>query len=172
MLKGYSGQFPRVDPTAFIEASAQVVGDVTVGPSASIWFTAVVRGDVHFIRIGERTNIQDGSVLHVTRRTHPLLVGREVTVGHRVTLHGCTIRDRCLIGMGAVVLDGAVVGEESLVGAGALIPEGMMVPPRTLVIGIPAKVKRELTEEERSFLVQSAQNYVDLAEIYRKEQGH
>jgi carbonic anhydrase/acetyltransferase-like protein (isoleucine patch superfamily) len=169
MIKGFSGRFPKFDPTVFIEASAQVIGDVEIGANSSIWFGAVVRGDVNYIRIGRRTSVQDGSVLHVTRLTHPLLVGNEVTVGHAVTLHGCTVKDRCLIGMGSTLLDGSVIGEESIVGAGALVPEGMIVPPRTLAVGVPAKVRRGLTEEELAFLSRSAQNYVELAEIYLKE---
>ena len=169
MIRGFSGQIPRIDPTAFIEGSAQVIGDVEIGAFSSVWFGAVVRGDVHFIRIGSRTSIQDGSVLHVTRRTHPLVVGSEVTVGHRVTLHGCTVKDRCLIGMGATLLDGSVVGEESIIGAGALVPEGRVVPPRSLALGVPAKIRRELSRAELDFLPRSAQNYVELAEIYLKE---
>jgi carbonic anhydrase/acetyltransferase-like protein (isoleucine patch superfamily) len=169
MIKGFSGRFPKLDATVFIEASAQVIGDVEIGVQSSVWFGAVVRGDVNYIRIGRRTSIQDGSVLHVTRLTHPLLVGDEVTVGHAVTLHGCTVKDRCLIGMGSTILDGSVIGEESIVGAGALVPEGMIVPPRTLVVGVPAKIRRELTGEELAFLSKSARNYVELAEIYLKE---
>ncbi|HET6371424.1 MAG TPA: gamma carbonic anhydrase family protein [Nitrospiria bacterium] len=169
MIKGFSGHFPKIDPTVFIEASAQVIGDVEIGASSSVWFGAVVRGDVNYIRIGRRTSVQDGSVLHVTRLTHPLLVGNEVTVGHAVTLHGCAVKDRCLIGMGSTLLDGSVIGEESIVGAGALVPEGMIVPPRMLALGVPAKVRRGLTEEELAFLSKSAQNYVELAEIYLKE---
>jgi|SRR5579863_5129311 len=169
MIKGFAGQFPRFDPTVFIEASAQVIGDVQIGAFSSIWFGAVVRGDVHFIQIGARTNIQDGSILHVTRLVHPLRVGNEVTVGHGVNLHGCTVKDRCLIGMGAILLDGSVVGEESIVGAGALVSEGAVIPPRVLAVGVPAKVRRDLTAEEVDRLSRSAQGYVDLAQVYLKE---
>jgi carbonic anhydrase/acetyltransferase-like protein (isoleucine patch superfamily) len=169
MIRTFSGHTPKLSSTVFIAPSAEVIGNVEIGEGSSIWFGAVVRGDVHFIRIGCRTSIQDGSVLHVTRVTYPLIVGDEVTVGHRVTLHGCTVKDRCLIGMGATLLDGAVVGEESMIGAGALVPEGMVVPPRTLALGVPAKIKRGLTDEELAFFLRSAQNYVELAGIYLKE---
>jgi carbonic anhydrase/acetyltransferase-like protein (isoleucine patch superfamily) len=154
--------------TVFVAPSADVIGDVEIGNDSSIWFNTVIRSDVHFIRIGERTNIQDLSMLHVTRKTHPLIIGNEVTVGHHVTLHGCTIANRVLIGMGAVVLDGAVISDDAMVGAGALVTEGMTVPPFTLALGVPAKIKRSLTEEEIAFLKKSAQNYVELAQIYMK----
>jgi len=157
---------PTFPSTVFIEPSAQVIGDVVIGAYSSIWFGAVVRGDVHFIRIGARTNIQDLSVLHVTRNTHPLIVGDEVTVGHHVTLHGCTVQNRVLIGMGAIVLDGALIEEGCVIGAGALVTEGMKVPSGSLVVGVPGKVKRSLTQEESRFLEKSAQNYVDLARVY------
>jgi len=140
-----------------------VVGDVTVGEDASLWFGVVVRGDVNFIRIGARTNVQDHSVIHVTSHTHPTLVGDDVTLGHRVTLHGCTVKDRCLIGIGAVVMDGAMVG------AGALVPPGMIIPPRTLALGAPAKVTRALTVDEIAFFRTSAANYVRYAQQYLRE---
>ncbi len=168
MIHSFNHKRPQFPPSVFIESSAQVIGDVEIGAESSVWFGAVIRGDVHFIRIGRRTNIQDLSVLHVTRKTHPLVIGDEVTVGHHVTLHGCAVRDRVLVGMGAILLDGAEIGEGSIVGAGALITEGMKIPPGSLVIGVPAKVKRPLTAEESAFLAQSAQNYVDLAQIYLK----
>ena len=167
MLKPYRGAFPRIHPTAFVEESAQVIGDVEIGAHSSVWFNVVIRGDVHYIRIGERTNIQDLSMLHVTRDTHPLILGNEVSVAHSVTLHGCTIRDRCLIAMGAIVLDGAVVGEECIVGAGAVVTEGTEIPPRSLVMGIPARVKRSLTESEIAGLRRRAENYVRYAQTYR-----
>lgn len=146
-----------------------IVGDVEIGPGSSIWFGAVVRGDVNHIRIGARTNVQDHSILHVTGGTHPTSVGDDVTLGHRVTLHGCTVKDRCLVGIGAVVLDGAVLGEDSMVGAGSLVPPGMVVPPGMLAIGSPARVKRPLTPEEIARLRTSAGHYAAYAEQYRKE---
>lgn len=146
-----------------------IVGDVEIGPGSSIWFGAVVRGDVNHIRIGARTNVQDHSILHVTGGTHPTSVGDDVTLGHRVTLHGCTVKDRCLVGIGAVVMDGAVVGEDSMVGAGSLVPPGMVVPPRTLALGSPARVKRDLTLDEIAHFLTSARSYAAYAEHYRKE---
>jgi carbonic anhydrase/acetyltransferase-like protein (isoleucine patch superfamily) len=171
MVHPFLDQYPAYPLTVFIEASAQVIGDVTIGNYSSVWFGSVVRGDVHFIRIGERTNVQDLSVLHVTRRTHPLLIGNEVTIGHRVTLHGCTIADRVLVGMGAIVLDGAVVQSGSMIGAGALVTEGQVIPSGVLAVGVPAKVRRDLTAEEILFLAQSAKNYVELAQVYLKRQS-
>ncbi len=166
MILSFSDKTPQFLANVFIGPSASVIGDVIIGAYSSVWFGSVVRGDVHFIRIGERTNIQDNSVLHVTRKTHPLIIGDEVTVGHRVILHGCTISNRVLVGMGAIILDGAVVGEETLIGAGALVTEGMKIPPGSLALGMPARVIRKLTEEEIAFLAQSAQNYVELAQVY------
>jgi carbonic anhydrase/acetyltransferase-like protein (isoleucine patch superfamily) len=168
MIHSFKDQTPQFPSSVFIGPSAHVIGDVTIGAYSSVWFGTVIRGDVHFIRIGERTNIQDLSVLHVTRKTHPLLIGNEVTVGHHVTLHGCTVLDRVLVGMGAILLDGAEIGEGSIIGAGALVTEGMKVPPGFLAVGVPAKVKRPLTPEESAFLIKSAQNYVDLAQVYLK----
>lgn len=168
LLKAYAGQAPRIDATAWIADDATVVGDVSLGPGASLWFGVVVRGDVHHVRIGARTNVQDLSVVHVTGGTHPTVIGEEVTVGHRVVLHGCTVHDRCLIGIGAVVLDGAEIGPEAMVGAGSLVPPGMRVPPRTLVMGTPARVKRPLTDEEVAHLRESADHYVGYADRYRR----
>lgn len=169
LIRPWGGKAPRLDDSVWVAEDAVVVGDVTVGPLSSLWFGVVVRGDVNYIRIGARTNIQDQSVLHVTTRTHPTVVGDEVTVGHRVTLHGCTIADRCLVGIGALVMDGAHVGEEAMVAAGSLVPPGMVVPPRSLAMGSPAKVKRQLTEAEVDSLRQSAAHYVGYAEQYRRE---
>ncbi len=169
MIRAYRGKAPAIDATVYIAAGAQVIGDVVIGPESSLWFNVVVRGDVNTIRIGARTNVQDLSMLHVTRRTAPLRVGDEVTVGHAAILHGCTVENRCLIGMGAVVMDGAVVGEESIVGAGALVPERMIIPPRSLVVGVPAVVRRSLRPEEIAFLARSAEHYVQDAANYRAD---
>jgi len=168
-IRPYAGVAPRLHESAFVAEGALVVGDVEVGERSSIWFGSVVRGDVNAIRIGARTNIQDLSVVHVTSHTHPTAIGDDVTVGHRVTLHGCTVKDRCLIGIGAVVMDGAVVGPDAMVGAGALVPPGMVVPPGTLALGSPARVKRELSPEEIAFFRRSAENYAGYAERYRAE---
>jgi carbonic anhydrase/acetyltransferase-like protein (isoleucine patch superfamily) len=139
---------------------------VEIGNDCSIWYSVTIRGDVNFIRIGSRTNIQDGTAIHVNHDRHPTVIAEEVTIGHAAIVHGCTVHRGALIGMGSRVLDGAVVGESALVGAGALVPEGMDVPPRTLVVGVPARVKRPLTDEELARLDQSWRNYVALKEKY------
>ena len=169
MIRGYKGILPKIHPSVYVDESAQVIGDVEIGEDSSIWFHVLIRGDVHYIRIGKRTNVQDGSLLHVTRRQWPLILGNEITVGHGATLHGCVIKDRCLIGMRAVLLDGAEVGEESIIGAGALVTEGMIVPPHSMVFGLPAKVVRTLTDKEVAKIRQSAENYVLLAKDYLKQ---
>lgn len=169
MIDSFQGNIPKFPSSVFIAPSADVIGDVEIGAFSSIWFGSVVRGDVHYIRIGERTNIQDLSMLHVTRKTHPLVIGNDVTVGHSVTLHGCTIHDRVLIGMGAIVLDGVVVSKGSIIGAGSIVTEGTEIPSGVLAFGAPARVKRDLKEEERAFLEASARHYVELAKIYREK---
>lgn len=162
----YKGVYPKLHKTVFTVESAIIIGDVEIGEHSGVWFNAVIRGDVNYIRIGHRTNIQDLCMLHVTKDTHPLILGNDITVGHSVTLHGCTIKDRCLIGMGATILDGAVVGEDCIIGAGALVTEGSVIPPGTLAIGCPAKPKRGITDAERTRIKQSAQNYIDYAHNY------
>jgi carbonic anhydrase/acetyltransferase-like protein (isoleucine patch superfamily) len=158
---------PAVDPTAYVQASAHVIGDVRIGAHSSVWFQAVLRGDVHPIRIGARTNIQDHATVHVTRDRHPTLVGDDVTVGHNAVLHGCTIGSSCLIGIGAIVLDRCVIGDGCLIGAGALLTPGTTVAPGHLVLGSPARVVRPITDAEREHLRQSAANYVANAARYR-----
>ena len=160
MLRPYRGVLPRVHPTAFIDDSAQIIGDVEIGEDSSVWMSAVIRGDVHRIRIGRRSNIQDGTVVHVMNRTHPTTIGDQVTVGHAALLHGCTIEDRCLIGMGAILLNGAHVGSDSIVAAGTLVVEEMKVPPRSLVMGSPGKVKRTLTDAEVESILAYSDRYV------------
>jgi carbonic anhydrase/acetyltransferase-like protein (isoleucine patch superfamily) len=160
VLRRYRGILPTIHPTAYIDASAQVIGDVHVGAESSLWMNVVVRGDVNFIRIGERTNIQDLTLVHVMRETNPTIVGSDVTVGHSAVVHGCTIEDRCLIGMGAILLNGVCIGTGSIVAAGALLTEGMIVPPGSMVMGVPAKVKRPLTLEEDASIRWYADNYV------------
>ena len=169
MIRSYRGIHPKLHPSVYIGPGAVVIGDVEIGEESSVWCNAVIRGDVNVIRIGARTNIQDVSVLHVTRDTASLTVGDDVTVGHRAILHGCTIKSRCLIGMGAIIMDGAVINEDSIVGAGALVTEGTIIPPRSLALGVPAAVRRPLTVEEIAFLVRSAANYVRDAAHYRAE---
>jgi gamma-carbonic anhydrase len=167
MIYPHHKKWPEIHETAFIAPSADVIGEVKIGADSSIWFQCVVRGDVNPISIGRRTNIQDHSMLHVDRRDYPLVIGDEVTVGHRVMLHGCTIGDRCLIGMGAIIMNKAVVGEDCIIGAGALITENMVIPPRSLVLGRPGKVVRELKESELAYLKKSAENYVGDSREYR-----
>ncbi len=169
MILEYKGISPQIDDSVFVAPGACVIGDVCVGEHSSLWFNVIVRGDVNFIRIGSRTNIQDGTVVHVTRDTHPTVIGDDVTVGHSVTLHGCTVHDGSLIGIGAIVLDGAVIGASSLVAAGSLVAPGTQVPPRSLVMGSPGRVKRPLTEEECRNMHAISGNYVQYREDYRLE---
>ena len=170
MIRPFKDKHPQIHPTAFVEESAQVIGDVHIGEQSSVWFNAVVRGDVFYIRIGDRTNIQDGTVIHVTNGTHATVLEDEVTVGHNVTLHGCHIGRGSLVGMGSIVMDGVRVGEKSLVAAGALVSPGTIVPPRSLVIGAPARVKRALTDEEVAGLDAYWQNYIEYTRQYRSDQ--
>ncbi len=169
MIRTYKGMRPKLGERVYVDASAQVIGDVELGDHASVWMNAVVRGDVNQIRIGPHTNIQDNCVVHVFKALHPTILGDHVTVGHGVTLHGCRIDSWCLIGMGAIILNGAHVGEECIVAAGTLIPEGMVVPPRSLVMGLPAKVRRTLSDEEKASLRVYASNYYEYKETYLGE---
>jgi carbonic anhydrase/acetyltransferase-like protein (isoleucine patch superfamily) len=166
LVRGFRGKQPKVDPTAFVADTATIIGDVEIGARASIWFGAVVRGDVFHIRIGEETSIQDNSVIHVTHDRYPTIVGAKVTVGHAVTLHGCTVGDRCIIGMGAILLDQAVIGDRCIVGAGALVTPGTKIPPGHLAVGSPARPKRPLTDDELAWLDASAAHYVELVRAY------
>lgn len=163
----YQGITPTIDPTVFIADGVHIIGDVVIGRDSSVWYNTVIRGDVNFIRIGERTNIQDNTVVHVTNRKFPTHIGSNVTVGHSAVIHACTINDYSLIGMGAVILDDAKIGPFALVAAGAVVPMGMVVPEGVLAAGVPAKIIRPLTEDEKAFLRQSAQNYVDYVATYR-----
>jgi gamma-carbonic anhydrase len=160
MLRSFKGVSPRVHPTAYVDASAQVIGDVHVGAESSVWMNAVVRGDVHRIRIGDRSNVQDGTVVHVMNRTHPTTIGNDVTIGHAAIVHGCTLGDRVLIGMGAILLNGATVSSDSIVAAGSLLTEESRFPPRALVMGSPAKLKRQLTEAEVASILEFSERYV------------
>lgn len=170
MLRPFRSIFPVVDPSAFVDASAQVIGDVHVGPESSVWMNVVIRGDVNYIRIGARTNIQDLTLVHVMRHTHPTLIADDVTVGHSAVVHGCTIEDRCLIGMGAILLNGCRIGTGSIVAAGALVPEGMIVPPGSMVMGVPGEVRRALTPEEDASIGWYADNYVRYRLEFQAEQ--
>jgi carbonic anhydrase/acetyltransferase-like protein (isoleucine patch superfamily) len=158
---------PKIHPSVFIAPGAQVFGDVEIGADSSLWFNSIVRGDVNFIRIGERTNIQDLSMIHVSYHGHPTIIGNGVTIGHASILHACTIGDYALIGMGTQILDGVEIGEYSLIGAGSLVTKGTKIPPRTQAFGRPAKVTGELTEKQIEHLRWSARHYVNLARTYR-----
>jgi carbonic anhydrase/acetyltransferase-like protein (isoleucine patch superfamily) len=168
MIRSFEGKVPEIHETAYVEASAQIIGDVVIGPHSSVWFNTTIRGDVYHIRIGSSTNIQDNCVLHVTRSTFATILEDYVTVGHSVTLHGCHIKSNNLIGIGSIVLDDVVIEENCIVGAGALITTGTRVPSRSLMMGVPAKRVRELTDAEVARIRQYANNYLEYKEIYRK----
>ena len=167
----YEGLEPTLGENVFVAPGAYVIGDVEIGRDSSIWYGSVVRGDIHYICIGERTNIQDGSVIHVTHDTHPAVVGNEVTVGHKAVLHGCTVEDRSLVGIGAVVLDGAVVEKYAMVAAGAVVTPGTVVQSGMIFGGIPAKPLRELAAEEMREFEESAARYREYAEAHRSSLG-
>jgi len=175
MIRPFQGIHPKIDESAFIAETAVIVGDVEIGAQSSIWYNVVARGDVNFIRIGSRTNIQDLSMLHVTHKKNaedpgaPLIIGDDVTVGHSVTLHGCTVENGSFIGMQAIVMDKVVVGEGALVGARSLVTEGAVIAPHTLWVGAPARYKRDLNPEEIAWLEKSAGNYVNYALQYIRE---
>jgi carbonic anhydrase/acetyltransferase-like protein (isoleucine patch superfamily) len=160
MLRPYKGTLPEVHPSAYIDQSAQIIGDVRIGEESSVWMNAVVRGDVHRIRIGRRSNIQDGTIVHVMNGTHPTTIGDDVTIGHAAVIHGCTLGDRILVGMGAILLNGAAVGEDSIIAAGTLLTENVSIPPRSLVMGSPGKVRRPLSEDEVASILRYADRYV------------
>ncbi|HXM98019.1 MAG TPA: gamma carbonic anhydrase family protein [Candidatus Dormibacteraeota bacterium] len=170
-IRAFKGKRPVIAASAYIDAAAVVIGDVAIGEDSSVWPCTVIRGDVHHIRIGARTNIQDLCVLHVMKDEWPLTLGDEVTVGHSVTLHGCTIEPLCLIGMGAIILNGARIGTRSIIAAGTLIPERTMIPPGSLVMGSPGKVRRALTETEQETIRDYADRYVGYKNNYKEEAG-
>jgi gamma-carbonic anhydrase len=160
VIRRFKSVTPSVEPSAYVDESAQVIGDVVIGAESSVWMNVVIRGDVNRIRIGRRTNIQDLTMVHVMRETHPTIIGDEVTIGHSAVIHGTTIEDRVLIGMAAVLLNGVCIGHDSIVAAGTLLTEGTRIPPRSLVMGRPGTVKRELTDAEVEEILQYADNYV------------
>ena len=166
MIKKFQKKQPQLGEDAYVSENAMVIGDVILGDEVNIWFGAVLRGDMHYIKIGNRTNIQDNSVVHVTTGVSPTNIGNGVTVGQGAIIHGCTIEDDCLIGMGAIIMDDAVIGTGSLIGAGALIPPNMIIPPNSLVIGSPGKVVREVKDVEKEMILERPQEYIDLAAIY------
>lgn len=171
MILAYNGHTPQFGTGVYIAPSADIIGDVVIGDHSSVWFGVVIRGDVHYIRIGARSNIQDGSVLHVMRGTHPLVVGDDVTIGHGCVLHGCTIESRCLISMGAIVLNGAHIGASSIIAAGSVVTEDTRVPPNSLFMGVPAQFRRHLNEEDLKVIERYASNYVAYKEAYLEAGG-
>ncbi len=173
MTLPHKGIMPKIEKNVFIANSADIIGDVLIGENSSVWFGCVVRGDINSIKIGKNTNIQDMSMIHVDHYTkedksdgHPTYIGDNVTIGHKVMLHGCIVGDACLIGMSTTILDGAIIGKESIVGAGSLVTKNKIFPPRTLIMGSPAKVIRELNKDEIASLYESAQNYIDYKKDY------
>lgn len=169
MVRTWRGHTPHIPNSCYVDSSAQLLGDVTLGENASVWMNAVLRGDVHSIRVGANSNVQDCAVLHGQRNLYPVVVGDWVTIGHNATVHGCVVDDEVLIGMGAVILNGARIGTGSIIAAGAVVPERTIVPPHTLWAGVPAKQRRELGEEDRKSILEYAQNYLDYIAMYKAE---
>jgi carbonic anhydrase/acetyltransferase-like protein (isoleucine patch superfamily) len=172
MIRSYQGHLPQFPTSCYIDPSAQLIGDVTLGEHSSVWMNAVLRGDVHHIRIGSNSNVQDCAVLHGQRNVYPVIVGDWVTIGHNATVHGCVVEDEVLIGIGSTILNGSVIGAGSIIAAGAVVPERTIVPPKTLWAGVPAKLRRELGDKDRELILQYAKNYLDYVEIYLKEAGN
>lgn len=170
MIRLYQGKLPTLGSGCYVDPSAQLIGDVTLGDHASVWMNAVLRGDVNAIRVGPRSNVQDCAVLHGMRHLYPVIVGELCTIGHNATVHGCTLEDAVLIGIGATVLNNARIGEGSIIAAGAVIPEHTLIPPRSLVAGVPGKVRRTLDDEDHKLILQYAHNYLDYTAIYLAEQ--
>ncbi len=169
MIRAYRGVSPKIAPSAYIDPSAVLIGDIEIGERSSVWPHVTIRGDVNYIRIGEETSIQDNTVLHVEYQQHELVIGSRVTVGHSCTLHGCHIEDECLIGIGAIVLNGCKVGTGSIIAAGALVPEYTEIPPHSVVMGVPGKVRAQVTAEQRERILRSAQRYVGYRQIYKED---
>jgi carbonic anhydrase/acetyltransferase-like protein (isoleucine patch superfamily) len=169
MIRSYKGIVPTIPASCYVDESAQIIGDVVLGEHASVWMNAVVRGDVHSIRIGAHSNVQDCSVLHGMKDRYGVFLGEYVTVGHSATLHGCTIEDRCLIGMGSIILNGARIGAGSIIAAGTLIPEKTVIEPGSLWMGSPGKFRRKLSEEDQAMILQYARNYLGYTEAYLRE---
>lgn len=168
MIHSFKGIMPVIHPSVFYAGSAEIIGDVTIGKNSSVWFHAVIRGDVNYIRIGEGTNIQDGCILHVRHDDYPLIIGSYVTLGHGVIAHACTVHDYCLIGMGAIILDNATVNSYTLVAAGSVVRQNEVIPEGVLVAGVPAKVVRNLLDTERRMIDESARGYIDYAKLYKE----
>jgi carbonic anhydrase/acetyltransferase-like protein (isoleucine patch superfamily) len=171
MIRSYQGKLPKIAAGCYIDPSAQILGDVEIGERSSVWMNAVLRGDVNSIRVGSCSNVQDCSVLHGQRNLYAVTVGDWVTIGHNATVHGCVVEDECLIGIGARVLNDARIGKGSIIAAGSIVPEHAVVPPRTLWAGVPAKMRRELTDKDRALILEYAQNYLDYVGFYLAEAG-
>lgn len=169
MIRTYQGHTPQVEPTCYVDLSAQVIGDVVLGEHSSVWMNAVLRGDVNSIRVGSNSNVQDCAVLHGQRNLYPVIVGNWVTIGHNATVHGCMVEDECLIGIGARVLNNCRIGSGSIIAAGSVVPEHTVVPPRTLWAGVPAKLRRELTDKDHALILEYAKNYLDYTGFYLAE---
>ena len=169
MIRSYQGRLPQIPASCYIYLSAQVIGDVILGERSSVWMNAVIRGDVHAIRVGANSNVQDCAVLHGQRNAYPVIVGDWVTIGHNAVVHGCVVEDAVLVGMGVTILNGSRIGSGSIIAAGAVIPERTVVPPKTLWAGVPAKQRRDLTDADHALILQYAQNYLDYVEIYQNE---
>ena len=168
-IRPYRGKHPQIAASAYVDPAAVIIGDVVIGEDSSVWPCSVIRGDVHYVRIGARTNIQDGSICHVMRDEYALILGDDVTIGHSATLHGCTIESRCLIGMGSILLNGAVIGTGSIIAAGTLVPERTIVPAGSLMMGQPAKLRRSLPAEDLASIDPYSRRYVEYKETYRAE---
>jgi carbonic anhydrase/acetyltransferase-like protein (isoleucine patch superfamily) len=171
MIRRYQGHVPKIPASCYVDQSAQVIGDVTLGEHSSVWMNAVLRGDVHSIRLGANSNVQDCAVLHGQRNLYAVNVGDWVTIGHNATVHGCTVEDAVLVGMGVVILNDCRIGEGSILAAGTVLPEHTVVPPRTLWAGVPGKQRRTLEDKDHALILQYAKNYLDYVEIYLAETG-
>jgi carbonic anhydrase/acetyltransferase-like protein (isoleucine patch superfamily) len=171
MLRAYQGISPTIPPSCYIDLSAQIIGDVVFGEHSSAWMNAVIRGDVNSIRIGSNSNVQDCAVLHGMRYVYPVHIGDWVTIGHNATVHGCTLGDAVLVGMGATILNDCRIGEGSIIAAGAVLPEHTVIPPNSLVAGVPGKVRRTLTDADRELILTYARNYLDYTRIYLAERS-
>jgi carbonic anhydrase/acetyltransferase-like protein (isoleucine patch superfamily) len=169
MIRSYQGRLPQIPVSCYVDLSAQLVGDVTLGEHSSVWMNAVLRGDVNSIRVGANSNVQDCAVLHGQRNLYPVVVGDWVTIGHNATVHGCVVGDAVLIGMGVTILNDCRIGEGSIIAAGAVLPEHTVVPPKTLWAGVPGKLRRELSDGDRALILEYAQNYLDYTKIYLDE---
>jgi carbonic anhydrase/acetyltransferase-like protein (isoleucine patch superfamily) len=170
-IEAFNGKTPKVDKTAFVAGNATLIGDVTIGSDSSVWYGTVLRGDMHYIKIGKNSSVQDNSVLHGTADKYPTIVGDNVSIGHNAIVHGCTIAGNCIIGMGSVILEGAEIGEWCIIGAGAVVPEGVKIPAGSIVMGVPARVVKNVTEEHKSRITRNWKAYVELKETYLKASG-